>query len=47
MGFKIGNSYRIINSTNKYDKFFSNNYDISNLTNQVIYLFEKLYNGEF
>ena len=46
MGLKIGNSYRIINSTNKYDKFFLNNYDISNLTNQVIYLFEKLYNGE-
>lgn len=46
MGFKIGNCYRIINSTNKYDKFFLNNYDISNLTNQVIDLFEKLYNGE-
>ena len=46
MGFRIGNGYRIINSTNKYDKFFLNNYNISNLTNQVIDLFEKLYNGE-
>lgn len=46
MGFKIGNSYRVINSNHKYDKCFFNNYSISNLTNQVIDLFKKLYNGE-
>ncbi len=46
MGFKIGNSYRVINSNHKYDKCFFNNYSISNLTNQVMDLFIKLYDGE-
>lgn len=46
MGFKIGDYYRVINSNYKYDKRFFNNYNISNLTNQVIDSFKKLYNGE-
>lgn len=46
MGFKIGNSYRVINSSCKFDKHFFNNYNINDLANQFIYSFTKLYNGE-
>ena len=46
MGFKIGNSYRVINLSCKIDKHFFNNYNINDLANQFIYSFTKLYNGE-
>ena len=46
MGFKIGSSYRVINSSCEFDKYFLNNYSINDLTNQFIASFTKLYNGE-
>ena len=46
MGFKIGNSYRVINSDCEFDKYFLNNYNINDLANQFIDSFQKLYNGK-
>lgn len=46
IGFKIGNSYRVINSDCEFDKYFLNNYNINDLANQFIDSFQKLYNGK-